>query len=92
MFITLNFIKSKKIISILPGDTLFQISKKHGISIPSSCEGNGLCGWCKVRILKGNDLMDISAEEYNILSDEEIEKNYRLACSFIPREDISIDF
>ncbi len=76
---------------MFPGQTLLSIAREHGVRIPSPCGGNALCGGCRVKILEGNDTFDVSAEEYNKLSDEQIEANYRLACSFIPYNDITVN-
>ncbi|MCT4593604.1 MAG: 2Fe-2S iron-sulfur cluster-binding protein [Anaeromicrobium sp.] len=91
MYIKITFSKSNKIIDTIPGSTLLQILRHNNIFIPSPCGGNALCGGCRVKITKGNDLMDISAEEYDKLSDEEIKRNFRLSCSYIPKEDIIVE-
>ncbi|PAB57028.1 2Fe-2S iron-sulfur cluster-binding protein [Anaeromicrobium sediminis] len=91
MYIKITFSKSNKTIETIPGSTLLQMARDNNIFIPSPCGGNAICGGCRVRVTKGNDLMDVSAEEYNKLSDEQIEDNWRLACSYIPREDIVVE-
>lgn len=91
MYITVYFKKSDKVVKTYPGRTLLEIARENKIPILSPCGGNALCGGCRVKVIKGNDIMDVSAEEYNKLSDEQIENNYRLSCSFIPYNNITVD-
>jgi ferredoxin len=91
MYITVKFTKSNKEIQVYSGRTLLSIAREHRIPIMSPCGGNALCGGCKVRIVEGNDKMDVSAEEYNKLSDEQIENDYRLSCSYIVMNDIVVE-
>ncbi|MTI47487.1 2Fe-2S iron-sulfur cluster-binding protein [Sporosalibacterium faouarense] len=91
MYITIKFLKSSKTIEVFPGNTLLAIARENDIRIPSPCGGNALCGGCRVRVVEGNDPQDVSAEEYNKLTDDQIANNWRLACSFIPYYNISVD-
>lgn len=91
MYIKVRFLRSNKEIEVYPGRTLLSIAREYRIPIMSPCGGNALCGGCKVRILRGNDKMDVSAEEYNKLTDEQIENDYRLSCSYIVMGDIEVD-
>lgn len=91
MYITIKFTKSNKEVQVFPGRSLLSIAREHKVRILSPCGGNALCGGCRVRVIEGNDTMDVSAEEYNKLTDEQIEDNFRLACSFIPYSDITVD-
>ncbi|AOY76629.1 2Fe-2S iron-sulfur cluster-binding protein [Clostridium formicaceticum] len=91
MTIKVNFKKSDKIVEVFSGRSLLSIARESNVFIPSPCGGNARCGGCRVKILEGNDLEDISAEEYLRLKDEEIEKGFRLACSYIVKEDIEVE-
>lgn len=91
MLVKIYFRKSNRTIEVYSGRTLLSIAKENDIFIPSPCGGNARCGGCRTKVLKGNDLEDISAEEYLKLSDEQIESGYRLACSYIVKEDIEVE-
>lgn len=91
MYINIEFKKSGKTVRTYPGYTLLQIARANKIPILSPCGGNALCGGCRVKVIEVNDIIDVSAEEYNKLSDEQIEDNWRLSCSFIPYKDIVVD-
>jgi ferredoxin len=91
LYITIKFMKSQKEVQVYPGRTLLSIAREYRIPIMSPCGGNALCGGCRVRIIEGNDRMDVSAEEYNKLTDEQIEEDYRLSCSYIVVNDITVE-
>ena len=91
MYITISFKKSNKIVKAFPGRSHLYVARENDIRIPSPCGGNSLCGGCRIRIIEGNDKIDVSAEEYNKLTDEQIEENWRLACSFIPYSNITVE-
>ncbi|MFW9896850.1 MAG: ASKHA domain-containing protein, partial [Candidatus Thorarchaeota archaeon] len=67
-------------IPCMKGDTIFDAAVKAGIPIISYCGGKTICGRCKIRIINGN-VSIINNGEKNLLSEEEITKNYRLACT-----------
>ncbi|MCI8633577.1 MAG: DUF4445 domain-containing protein [Lachnospiraceae bacterium] len=48
------------------------------ISMPLECGGNGRCGKCKLRV--SGALSPLSPQERGLLTQEEIEAGYRLAC------------
>lgn len=91
MEITIEFLKSIKTVKTYPSRTLLSIARENNVRIMSPCGGNALCGGCRVKVTRGNDILDVSAEEYNKLSDEEINNNYRLACSYLPNTDIIVE-
>lgn len=62
---------------------------ENNIEINNFCNGRGNCGKCKVKILQG-DLNPLTKAEENLLSDDEIKENIRLACLTYPKTDIKI--
>ncbi len=60
---------------------LLEAAKKLGVDISSLCGGRGLCGKCKVKILKGYEYLNpLKESEIRFLTEEEIREEYRLAC------------
>lgn len=57
--------------------TLLYHLKKNKIDIKADC--NGLWGCCKCKI-KSESFKTISSNEENLLSEEELKNNIRLAC------------
>ena len=37
----------------LPGDSIFQSARRHGVRIVGACGGRGTCGSCMVRVTEG---------------------------------------
>lgn len=88
------------------GKNLLEVSRELGVDLESVCGGKKTCGKCKVRVQKGfferhgiesrfEHLSPLTDEEKQLLSPEEIEKGYRLACAanilgdlllFVPEE------
>lgn len=64
--------------------------RSSGIYLESPCNGKGLCGKCKVKILSGK-VSGLTHQEQKILTKEEIACGIRLACLTIPLETIEID-
>jgi len=65
-------------LSISRNITLLEALRSNGILISASCGGRGLCGLCRVKILKGN-ISQPTLRERELLG-ELIEKGWRLAC------------
>ncbi len=62
-----------------PGATLLHAAQSAGVALAAVCGGMGVCGDCRVRVLRGavsapNDLED------DMLSDSDRVAGYRLAC------------
>lgn len=75
-------------------ETVLEIARSSNLGIRSDCGGRGICGKCKIILIKGK-LSELTDQERKILSAEEIRQNYRLACQsrlladsvvFIPKE------
>jgi len=72
----------------VPGDTpLKDILFSYGVEFP--CGGKGLCGGCRVRLLKGNIRLDENnARKLKALN---LDKDYRLACQSSVTGDITLE-
>ena len=74
-------------ITVEPKETLLQAALRQGIDLPYSCRVGG-CATCKCRLLDGK-VKELTRADY-ILSDEELDQGYILACQSVPRSDIRI--
>ena len=83
---TIHFLPHEKKISIPKGETLIRAAIEAGVHVNASCGGEGVCGKCRVIIESG--MVDGGRSER--LSDEDLEKGYRLACQSIVKEDITV--
>lgn len=60
----------------------------HDTYFSAVCGGKGLCGKCKIRLLKGE--LSITSSDKKIFTPEELNKGYRLACMAYPMNDCKI--
>ena len=76
--IKITFLPDEKNIEVNKGTSILEALEKAGISIDTPCGGKGICGKCKVLFNKG--ITAAASAEKEFLSEEEIEKGFRLAC------------
>lgn len=69
------------------GSLLYDVLKEHNIEFP--CGGNGICGNCKVKILKGE--ISLTEKHLNLLSKKNLSKEWRLACFSKVESDLIIE-
>jgi uncharacterized 2Fe-2S/4Fe-4S cluster protein (DUF4445 family) len=60
----------------LPGESLLEIARKTNVAIDAPCSGNGVCGKCKVKLVKG----ELESAKTAHISDEEYAQGWRLSC------------
>jgi uncharacterized 2Fe-2S/4Fe-4S cluster protein (DUF4445 family) len=80
------FLPHEKTIQVSEGETLIRAAIEAGVHVNASCGGEGVCGKCRVIIEEGAVDEGISER----LSDEDLQKGYRLACQSIVKEDITV--
>ncbi|MFO7932387.1 MAG: 2Fe-2S iron-sulfur cluster-binding protein, partial [Desulfosalsimonas sp.] len=71
-----EFSPDEKSVSVPAGSTLLDAAKKADVYINASCNGKGACGKCKLIVTSG----DVEKIETPLLSDNEKQKGYVLAC------------
>jgi len=74
-------------IGVEPKETLLQAALRQGLDFPHSCRVGG-CASCKCRLLEGQ-VRELTETGY-ILSDEELDQGYILACQSVPKSDVRI--
>ena len=79
-----------KVASADKEDSIMNASINAGVDISSICGGKGKCGRCKI-ILKEGAATPITDAEKNMLSTDEIEKGFRLACQTKALSDLVVD-
>lgn len=63
-----------------------------GIPVASSCNGEGICGKCKVRIVSGaENLSPASEDELFLMNKNRISKDHRISCQTKVQGDATID-
>ena len=76
-----------EILSAPHGTSLHDVLFAKGVEFP--CGGQGRCRGCRIRVIEGE--LPLTDAEENLLSREELEAGWRLACRGIVREDLKLD-
>ena len=79
-----------KRIDVHEGTNLLDACQQAGVELVAICGGSGVCGTCRVRLLKGK-LSDYSLTELAELTDEERASGLRQACQVEVLSDITIE-
>jgi len=82
-------INGEKQITVHSGNSLLTELAKKNIFIPTACGGRGICGLCKIKVIKGAPT--ILPTEIPLLSEEEKENNVRLSCQIKASNDLVIE-
>ncbi|GEK48795.1 2Fe-2S iron-sulfur cluster-binding protein [Bisbaumannia pacifica] len=81
-----------KVISAPEDSNLLRISLREKGGIPFKC-GGGLCGTCKCLVEEGLANTDaVKKKEEKLLSTEELEQGYRLACQTFLKGDVKVSW
>ena len=73
-----------------PGITLLRAARSSGVELAATCGGDGTCGSCRVRVMRG-DVSPVNATERGVLADAELAGGTRLACQTHAAGDVLID-
>jgi ferredoxin len=72
-------------------ESIFACARRHGILIPTACNGNATCGLCRVKILAGEGaLAPISHAEQKHLGNTYFITKLRLSCQLRPTGDVTV--
>ena len=77
-------------IEVDPATDLLTAAQKAGVDLVAACGGVGICGTCRVRLMRGQ-LSPLTLTEEDQLRPEEIAQGYRLACQAVPLGDVRLD-
>lgn len=74
-------------LTALPGETILQAALREGLRFPHSCRVGG-CAACKCQLTQGR-VKELTESAY-VLSADELDSHYILACQSVPKTDIQI--
>lgn len=83
---TLEFSRSGKSVGELQGQTILEVAETEGIEVPYECRA-GVCGQCKVRLLRGQVVMDSE----DALDSEDRALGMILCCQARCMDDVLVD-
>lgn len=75
-------------VTVNPKETLLQAALREGMNFPHSCRVGG-CATCKCKLAEGK-VKELTETSY-ILSDEDLDQGYILACQSVPQTDIRVE-
>lgn len=78
----------EQVLSLDGGGNLLSALLDNHISVPASCGGKGMCGYCKVIVQAGGG--EVLPTETPFLSRRDIAAGTRLACQVKIRQDIQV--
>lgn len=81
-----TFLPYNRVITVREGENLIRAAMEAGVHVNASCGGEGVCGKCRVIIESGAVEGGLSDR----LSEEDLEKGYRLACQSLVTGDVSV--
>ncbi|MBB6214023.1 ferredoxin [Anaerosolibacter carboniphilus] len=92
MRIKVKFHKSEKETMVYRNTTILEAILKEDIDHHHVCGGNGFCGTCRCKILKGQEnLSNPNQKELAKLGEANLKKDLRLACQALVQGDISVE-
>lgn len=72
------------------GGTLLEILLAQKIFMDNPCNGKGVCGKCRIKILNG-ELTEPTETERKLLKQEELDEGIRLSCLVKPKRDLEVE-
>lgn len=85
---TMQIVPSGRTVKVNAKATLLQAALDQSIPFPHDCRAGG-CGKCKCRLVSGK-VREMTDKSY-ILSAEELQQNYVLACQSVPQTDVTVE-
>jgi ferredoxin len=86
-----RFAPSGKSKAIKPGATILAAANQAKLPIGQSCDGEGICGWCRVRVVEGmENVAPPTVLEKNLMHNAGFKPDERAACLAKVTGDITI--
>jgi uncharacterized 2Fe-2S/4Fe-4S cluster protein (DUF4445 family) len=85
----ITFLPSKRFIEVDEGTSVLEASQRADVFVNNLCGGEGVCGECRVQILKGD--FESSDRLSTFFSQDELDKGYVLACQTKIQGDLEVE-
>lgn len=86
-----NVLSPEKTIEVDPGTLLIDALREGGIDVPQQCGGFAICGWCKVRIVEGEEnLSAVDSDEERLFDWGKLQPGERASCRAEVRGDVTV--
>ena len=88
---TVRFLSLNKAKAIKAGATILAAATQSRIPIGQSCDGDGICGWCRVTVVEGVNALSLPTDlERKLMHEKGFAENERAACLARVHGDVSI--
>ena len=88
----IKFIKTKPEIEVTNGANLMQSLLAAGVPVASSCNGDGVCSKCRVKVIEGQkNLSEINDTELILIDQNSLGKEIRISCQVEVLGDVTVD-
>lgn len=84
---TIKFMPEGKTATCTSEESILDAAQRAGVYVHSLCGGDMICGKCRVILQEGQ----VFEEQHMLLSREEVQANYVLACASHPRSDLVVE-
>ena len=74
------------VVSVPPDSNLLSVAREANVAIDAPCSGNGSCGKCRVKLLKG----ELESLPTSHISQEEYDEGWRLSCGCRIVSDVTV--
>ncbi len=89
---TVTILKSGKVVQVPDGSNLMKSLLAAGLPVASSCNGDGVCSKCHVKVIAGSENLSKETEEEQDLRDiNDIPKGERISCQVVINGDVTLD-
>lgn len=84
--------KNREALQVIPGVNLMQALLEAEIPVASSCNGDGVCGKCRLQITQGSqNLSQANDTELFLREKYQLKADQRIACQTFVLDDVEID-
>ena len=83
----IKFLPDEREVTVEEGQTLLDAAREANVYVGAICNGEGICGKCRVVIREG----DVLCESTEFLTRDEIRRGYALACRVEPKGDLVVE-
>ena len=88
---SVKFISLNKAREVKTGATILAAASQCKIPIGQSCDGDGICGWCRVTVLEGAERLAPPTDlEKKLMQEKGFAQNERAACLAKVQGDVAV--
>ncbi len=90
---TITFLPQHVTVECADGESVFEVGRRHGIPIDTSCVGKATCGRCRVKIVEGAEFLPpFNEDEKKHLGSVYHVTKVRLSCqSIVSGGDVTVE-